>query len=294
MKQIFAITAALLLSFSANAEVPLSSDTRIKTIVYNENEVFRLVTHYGYQSNIEFARTEVIQTISLGDQVAWQVIPASRHLFIKALTRNAHTNMTVITDRRVYQFDLKAVADVSGNKSDMAYVIRFYYPEDEERKQEFQQAVAVAAPPAALSSMPLPVPPAPVMPPPQAMQAPMPMPTASSAPVQAVSSSSSNMAANEFEPPAFNQQQFNFNYTLAGDDSIAPVKVFDDGAKTYFQFAPTVKNPAIFAVAGDSQAPLNSALQGDFYIIDGVFSQFRVAADSESVDVFNEAMLAAR
>ena len=45
---------------------PVVSDSRIKTFVYNENDVYKLKTHYGYQSNIEFSRAESIETVSVG------------------------------------------------------------------------------------------------------------------------------------------------------------------------------------------------------------------------------------
>ena len=31
-------------------------------------------------------------------------------------------------------------------------------------------------------------------------------------------------------------RKYNFNYTFSGPDEIAPVKVFDDGEFTYFEF----------------------------------------------------------
>lgn len=117
----------------SNAAAPNNSiitDSRIKTLVYNENEVFNLITHYGYQSNIEFGKNETIQTISLGDQVGWQITPAGRRLFIKAHATDIHTNMTVITDKRTYQFDLKAREVPEKADEELVYVVRFFYPEE--------------------------------------------------------------------------------------------------------------------------------------------------------------------
>ncbi len=97
---------------------------------YNENDVYVLETMYGYQSNIEFGRGEEIETLSVGDQVAWQIVPAGRRLFIRPMEPRAHTNMTVVTNRRAYQFDLVAnQPDSPAAVSKIAYVIRFYYPE---------------------------------------------------------------------------------------------------------------------------------------------------------------------
>lgn len=111
---------------------PILSDSRIKTLVYNENEVYNVTTHYGYQANIEFGLNESVEAVSVGDRIAWQIVPAGRRLFIRAMEENAHTNMTVITSKRAYQFDLRSSASnaVFGS-AELTYVLRFYYPEAE-------------------------------------------------------------------------------------------------------------------------------------------------------------------
>lgn len=123
----------LVLSFpawGADVPVPVATDSRIKTFVYSENDVFDLVTHYGYQSNIEFGIGEEVQTISVGERSSWQIVPAGRRLFVRALTTNAHTNMTVITTKHAYQFDLTSVPTRMAPNEELAYVVRFYYPGD--------------------------------------------------------------------------------------------------------------------------------------------------------------------
>lgn len=135
MKRIFvyALAAAIIAgsSTAAMAFEPIVTDSRIKTLVYNENDVYRLMTHYGYQSNIEFSPREMIETISLGDRIGWQVVPAGKRLFIRPLTENGHTNMTVITNKRAYQFDLYSGKGTLKPSEDLAYVVRFYYPDEE-------------------------------------------------------------------------------------------------------------------------------------------------------------------
>lgn len=115
---------------AADIPVPVATDSRIKTFVYSENDVFDLVTHYGYQSNIEFGKQEEIQTISVGDRVSWQVVPAGRRLFIRALTTNGRTNMTVVTTKHAYQFDLSSVPTPVAPNEELVYVVRFFYPDD--------------------------------------------------------------------------------------------------------------------------------------------------------------------
>lgn len=262
-----ALTIALAALFISNAAAsqdlaePIATDSRIKTLVYNENEVYRIVTNYGFQSNIEFAKGEDIQTISVGDQIGWQVVPSGRHLFIKALEENGRTNMTVITNRRVYQFDLKARANPSGRDEDLAYVIRFYYPTANQ-----QQAVApvMAAAPAAGDALPLP------------QQAPVAAPARPAA-----------MGALQ-EPPPMTQAAYNFNYTLAGSSDNAPLKVFDDGKSTYFQF-PAGAVPEISLVdRSGKETPVGARQVGDYVMVDTVGWQFALRSGGAMICVFNE------
>ncbi len=112
-----------------NADEPITTDNRVKTYVYNENEIYPLVIFYGYQTSIEFAHGEEVVTISMGDTYAWQITPVGRRLFVKPLEENMHTNMTILTNKRAYQFDLfSKKADGEFNK-ELVYVMRFYYPE---------------------------------------------------------------------------------------------------------------------------------------------------------------------
>ena len=130
---IFALLCVLGLPALAQQR-PVITDSRVKTLVYNENDVYSLLTHYGYQSNIEFHPKERIQTVVLGDRVNWQIIPSGRRIFIRPLEENLHTNMTVVTSERSYQFDLRS-NDGGTLKPDeeLVYVVRFYYPEDDAR-----------------------------------------------------------------------------------------------------------------------------------------------------------------
>ena len=44
------------------------------------------------------------------------------------MEKNIRTNMTIITNKRVYQFDIVAKELEDGNDKDLVYVIRFQYP----------------------------------------------------------------------------------------------------------------------------------------------------------------------
>ena len=130
------IGLCLLASSPAIAErIPRSgkADARIKTLTYHENDVYRLRGAYGYTTTIEFSEKEQIETISLGDSEAWQVIPGSRKnlIYIKPLEQNAETNMTVLTSKRIYTFELAAAKASSPKAGDLTFRVKFRYPEEE-------------------------------------------------------------------------------------------------------------------------------------------------------------------
>lgn len=106
-------------------------DPRVKTVAYNPDDVVRIVGHYGFSTNVEFAKDETVQSIALGDSLAWEVAPRGNQLFVKPREDNATTNMTVITDRRSYHFWLDAAKAVNkGRGGDMYFRVKFDYPQE--------------------------------------------------------------------------------------------------------------------------------------------------------------------
>lgn len=168
---LFILSMGIASAAVAQSATPVVSDSRIKTFVYNESDVYSILTHYGYQSNIEFGKHEQVSTVSVGDRVAWQIVPAGNRLFIKAMEENAHTNMTVVTNKRAYQFDLRSTGQIPNYPSqELVYVVRFFYPDENPLGAQppiysdtmpsampdmaaYSQAVPVA-PVAAMSNMP--------------------------------------------------------------------------------------------------------------------------------------------
>lgn len=129
-KYILGIAILTVCAYSgALAYLPVPTDSRIKTLIYNENDVYHIVVHYGYQSSIEFAKNEDIEATSLGTSYAWKYSTVGRRLFITALEGSAHTNMTVITNRRTYHFDLESKDPGEGVDDELVYVVRFFYPD---------------------------------------------------------------------------------------------------------------------------------------------------------------------
>jgi len=109
----------------------LPLDERIKVITYHPNDVFKFTGHYEYQSSIVFSKSESISTISMGNSTAWQIVPSGHRMFIKPINNNATTNMTVITNKHIYYFELHAkdVREELGiNDEELVFELRFVYP----------------------------------------------------------------------------------------------------------------------------------------------------------------------
>ena len=76
------------LSFRLNAAEPVLTDSRIKTYVYNDSEVFKVTAHYGYHTYIEFAENEVPAYIQFGDRFSWGYDVVGSRLFLKVIDGN--------------------------------------------------------------------------------------------------------------------------------------------------------------------------------------------------------------
>jgi type IV secretion system protein VirB9 len=118
------------LAYSATDNLTVAVDSRIKTFVYNPNEVYRVNFQFGYQSYIEFAKYEKIETISIGNPFSWKITPVDNRVFIKPLEGAGRTNVTVFTNNTSYQFEIQSVKPSDEPDERLAFVVRFFYPRD--------------------------------------------------------------------------------------------------------------------------------------------------------------------
>lgn len=131
------LTTALVLSIASTPALAAKSprtgqtDPRVKSLTYNENEVYRLTAHYGFTTVLEFHKNERIVTIAIGDIEGWQLVQPSglqNFLFVKPIKNNANTNMTVVTSERVYSFEMNANHAQSHRSNELSFRIKFNYP----------------------------------------------------------------------------------------------------------------------------------------------------------------------
>lgn len=218
-------------------EIPTTIDSRMKTIIYNPNEVFELKFCYGFQAFIEFSDDEEIEILTLGESYPWKLNPVGKRLFIRPLQINVNTNMTIITTKRTYQFQIKSGSYEEGADEELVYSVKFFYPDTTKKYV-----------------------------------------------------SSKTEKKDDVFNLDLNNPNLNFDYVMTGNiQDLSPIKTFDDGVKTYFEF----KNnnayiPTIYAVdTNGNETELDYKIEGDFVVIDSVQMQFSLRDNGELLCIFN-------
>ncbi|WP_435104896.1 P-type conjugative transfer protein VirB9 [Arhodomonas sp. AD133] len=225
---------------------PGRSDPRVKTVTYKPTDVVRVNAHYRTSSHIVFGDNETIQHISIGDSLAWMVVNKQNHLFLKPIEGDPDTNMTVLTNKRTYNFELRGAKANNVSDEDLTFEMRFYYPQEALKRQlakeiaEREKDEQVVVP------------------------------------------------DRRVDPTALN-----WDYSMKGSDTHAPVRVFDDGEFTYFRFPDEADVPAIFQVAEDgSEALVNHHVRGQYIVVQRTAAQFTLRQGNSVTCIFNNSYAA--
>jgi type IV secretion system protein VirB9 len=142
---ILGLTAVVLTSVATigDAATPAQPtlDRHIRMVRYVPDQVTRLDCTLGYVVTLYLGADERIENVAIGDSLGWQITPnrRARVLFIKPNERASATNMSVVTNLRSYDFDLRAHPASRKRDGQALFTVRFDYPEP--------VAVAVEAPP---------------------------------------------------------------------------------------------------------------------------------------------------
>ena len=230
-------------------------DARIKTNFYDPGEVYRVVSHFGFVTSIQFKKGETVESVQLGDSVSWSVERLARGdmLSIVPLEEAARgTNMTVTTDSRVYVFDMVARHAASPDAPEMTFLYRFDYPITAEEIEA--EAMALAA---------------------EAVK---------------VDGFDDVIRTAQTEGEALNGA-----YRATGAPLLTPAAMIDDGEKTYLRFRKGASHPAAFLVAPDgSESSVNtSTLSDGTLVIHQTGRAFTLRGrGGQTVCIFNDAILA--
>ena len=183
-------------------------DPRVRIVDYNPLNVVKLTTFYGVSTHVQFADGETIRDVAVGDDQAWKVVPRGSHLFIKPQAEKADTNVTVITDKRTYQFALvvqpRAVKDSTAwADPNLIFSLAFRYPDEEAAK------------------------------------------AAASAQKEALQARLGEIKGKLTDATKEGQ---NFDYWVAGSEEISPTAARDDGRFIYLTFTNNRDMPAVYSV----------------------------------------------
>lgn len=89
------------------------------------------------------------------------------------------------------------------------------------------------------------------------------------------------------ESVSVSPDSLNFAYEISGDDyPWKPLRVFDDGTKTYLQMPLEMKSneaPAFFVIEDDDVLLVNYRVKGDFYVVDRLFERAQLRVGTKRI-----------
>lgn len=137
--------------FADAAPAGEAPDARIRTTPYFPDAVYRLRGFVGYQIDVEFEPGESFLGLGAGDLEGLRFAAQGNHLFLKPRAAGANTNITVLTNRRVYQFDYSATTQRPDPRDpDVVYALRFTYPaasaSSPDRREQVDRSLADSRP----------------------------------------------------------------------------------------------------------------------------------------------------
>jgi type IV secretion system protein VirB9 len=235
MKRLLLLLLAVPVIVMAETNPPHGAfDPRVRVVDYNAQDVVKLTTFYGVSTHVQFGPREVIKDVAVGDTQAWEIIPRGSHLFIKPKAEKADTNVTVVTDRRVYNFALvvegRKVRDADAWRDpNLVFSLSFRYPDEEADR------VTVAAHETARKE-------------------------------QAAEAKERLQAAKQVDA--------NRDYWVAGSEEISPTAARDDGRFIYLTFGLNKDMPAVYAVdAEGNESLVNTSVEGNEIVVQRMVKQ---------------------
>ncbi|MBN3761062.1 TrbG/VirB9 family P-type conjugative transfer protein [Burkholderia sp. Ac-20365] len=121
--------------------MPLPTDNRIVTFTYSSDAVYTLLAMQGAATHIELGADEgITEKPGIGDSIQWRVSGGPKNLYIKPVRPGLMTTMTLVTNKRTYEFELRS-SPVGGK---FYQKVGFVYPDEEQALQLRAQSQAQA------------------------------------------------------------------------------------------------------------------------------------------------------
>ena len=221
---------------------------------YKPDSMFTVYGRPGYLTDIELKKGEVPNYIGAGDTSRWMIDQADvngiHHIYIKPLADDLETNLIVNTDERCYRF---VIASDSDNYTP---IVSFKFTAEDKAAEDaaYHQRLL------------------------QAMEKPL--------------TKDERLYRDIFfekQKNIYVRKKLNTRYEVVRHGKIAdelyPVKIFDDGTRTYFQMSSsnTSQMPVLYRINDEKKPVLvNYRIKGPFFIADQLFETAQLQYSAKS------------
>ncbi len=223
-------------------------DPRVRVVPYNKQDVTKLVTFFGVSTHIEFGKNEAIEDLAIGDPSAWEIVPRGNNLYVRPLAQNPDTNLTIVTNKRSYQFTLYTAERSEKDKTawqdpNLIYSLSFSYADEK---------------------------------------------TAEAKKIEDSKKLKEKLEHAEESLKSQKDITHNIDYWASGSPEISPTKAKDDGRFIYLTFSNNRDIPSIYEVNEFGQELLiNSNVDGNTVIIHRMVKQLRLRKGNYVACVIN-------
>lgn len=94
-------------SLALQATKDSKADSRIKFASYRSDEVYPLLCQEGVVTTISFEDGEEVTSYGSGYSTAWEAATSGNQFFLKPKALDGDTNFIIVTNRRVYSFEVR-------------------------------------------------------------------------------------------------------------------------------------------------------------------------------------------
>lgn len=252
-QEICQILAARAQSHTALSPRPSHLDNRLVVFPFHEHGLYTLHLHFNTgHTHLEFSADEQIVASYVNDETLFEqsvVDRTMRDVFVRALVKGAVGTITVITNKRRYQLEMFEVSDCTALSRYQR--VSWSYGQRGWQAQEHGQPHAPGGqgPQAGLTGL------------------------TGAAQTAAQPASNPSSATGGGDAGLVDVSKLNMDYRIEGDDAIKPVRVFDDGRRTFVQFSRDVAfRPAIFQVNSEGRGePVDYIPEPTQFVLPRVF-----------------------
>ena len=288
MKKISALLCflfPLLLFMTTQAEmIPQagSADKRIRTAIYDQDQVYRIAAKIGYASYIQFWEDEKMVSFFTGDKDGWDVGTHGTLTAFKPKVKHPSTNFVILTNKgRVYNilFDLnrrKTKGHIIG--------LRFLYPEEEQKKQDaeaLKEATMIQGLNISYQNNVLDLENRRL-----ALQE-RKQRTRELAQKKQRRADKKQSREDAIDPLLQDESIRNYQYGASGSDYLRPDQMFDNGRFTFIHFSEDMEWPAVFRVKRGKEYMINTSIRGNWLIIPRLSREWHLRLDDEVLCIKN-------